>query len=317
MISQLISHIKRNAFLYSLARWLYNRIGLARLLIGEWSIGEIKSEYEKVKSTQLIKNRPLFLDRYVEAKRFFNVSDFYLFSYFIKHGFPWTPRFKKNLDSFFKEKLTKRELKNAYSKAAFHYTLRLLLAYEKYSIILPSLDFMIGHHPKDLSEWKVLDYGCGISDIGLLFASLGAEVTICDLDDKKLEFTCWRFEKRGLKPEVIKVNDTEMFPPLREQEYDIIIAAEIFEHVRSPLQLLKNFTYSLKPGGYLFDSMGGSFKRAIKGDHLCEAIIEGNSPEYINYHKKHYQQVSPEGNLKCLFRKLVPSTHAVSSVKGS
>lgn len=195
------------------------------------------------------------------------------------------------------------KLKHAYDSVTFDYTLRLMLAYERYSIIADYLDFMVSDSGLKLNEFNVLDYGCGVSDIGLFFCSFGAKVTICDLDNKRFNFVLERFKLRGYEPVSIKINDTEIYPELPENKYDFIIATELFEHVRNPLRLLKNFTKALKPGGYLLDSMAGEFDRDDRPHHLREAFQIGQSIEYQTYYKRSFKHLTPGPGLHYLFQK--------------
>ena len=305
MNQQIVRFIKKIPPLYHFTRYSYISLVFAKSLLLDPPTIRNKY-YGEIKKTQIDKSIPLFLDRQHEIREFFNISSFYLLKYYSKYGFPNTDRFKEYyISNFFEGNTTSDKLKQAYDSACFPYTLRLMLAYERYSIITDYLDFMIKDSCKNLNEFNVLDYGCGVSDIGLLFASFGAEVTICDLDNKRFDFTVWRFKKRGFNPEKMRVTDTEVYPELPESKFDLILATEIFEHVRNPFKLLKSFTKSLKDGGYLFDSMGGKFERDDRSHHLKESFKIGNSKEYKEYYNAHYIHLSPQKGLNYLFKKLI------------
>lgn len=259
--------------------------------------------YKEIKKTQLDESKPIFLDRQSEIKEFFNVSNFYLLRHYLKYGFPNTNKFKEHYLQAFYGNTEPNKLKKAYDSCSFDYALRLMLAYERYSMVTDYLDFMIKDSGKNLSEFEIMDYGCGVSDIGLLFSSFRAEVTICDLDNKSFDFTLWRFKKRGGNPKTIRVTDTELYPELPESKFDLIVATELFEHVRNPLELLKNFTKALKSGGYLFDSMGGNFERDDRPHHLKEAFEIGQSKEYTEFYGNHYIHLLPQKELRYLFKK--------------
>src|SRR3989344_2855951 len=134
--------------------------------------------YKEIKKTQRSEKSPLFWDRQREVMDFFNISYGFLLLYYLKWGVPSSVRFKRRLMGFFSRNDQDTILKKSYEEASFHYTLRLMFAYEKYSFIIPYIDFMIKELKKPIEKFKMLDYGCGVSDIGLLFACLGAEVTI-------------------------------------------------------------------------------------------------------------------------------------------
>ena len=114
--------------------------------------------YDYIKNTQIVRSRPIFADRKAEIKEFFGISDVKLLLYYLRYGFPNTLRFKQNLSKFFDGKTQDdSNLQSAYNDAAFHYTLRLMLAYVRYNQILPYLNFLTEKSNKPISEFKVLD----------------------------------------------------------------------------------------------------------------------------------------------------------------
>ena len=123
------------------------------------------------------------------------------------------------------------------------------------------------------------------------------------MDNKRFDFVLERFKRRGYEPVAIKIKDTEIFPELPENAYNLIIATELFEHVRDPLRLLKNFTKALKSGGYLFDSMGGKFDRDNRPHHLREAFRIGNTIEYKTYYHRFFKHLTPALGMRFLFQK--------------
>jgi 2-polyprenyl-3-methyl-5-hydroxy-6-metoxy-1,4-benzoquinol methylase len=181
-----------------------------------------------------------------------------------------------------------------------------MLAFERYSMMSNYLDTLFVQHgkrKKSLDGWRVLDYGCGVSDIGILLALLGAQVTICDLADPKLSFAEWRYRRRKLNAEVIPIENPEESLSLNKDYYDLIVATEVFEHIPNPLQCLKALTGALRSEGLLFNSMGNGFDRNIGGDHLESAIIIGKSEEYQRYYQANYVPFGQSGGMSYLFRK--------------
>src|SRR6185436_3201747 len=61
--------------------------------------------------------------------------------------------------------------------------------------------------PEARASTRVLDYGCGTSDHGLLFAIAGYQVAIADIPSK-VRFAAWRFTRRRLPVEVIEIDNT-------------------------------------------------------------------------------------------------------------
>jgi 2-polyprenyl-3-methyl-5-hydroxy-6-metoxy-1,4-benzoquinol methylase len=278
---------------------------LKRLFLDQVHIRRSKWNF-LFKRTQLNPAIPLFRDREQELVDFFQISPTKLRSLYIRKGFPNTRLFKSYLDGFFRDRVDPGLLKIAYEEAAFFYCMRLMLAFERYSMISGYLDTLFVQHGKrkqSLENWRVLDYGCGVSDAGLLLALLGAQVTICDLADSKLSFAEWRYRRRELEVDVIAIANPQEIPPLRKDNYDLIIATEVLEHVPDPLQCLRTLTGVLHPGGFLFNSMGNGFDRDIGGDHLESAINIGKSEEYQRYYEANYVPLGQSEGLICLFRK--------------
>jgi len=91
-----------------------------------------------------------------------------------------------------------------------------------------------------------LDYGSGIGSGGLLFAKAGFNMTLCDISSPLLEFSKWRFEKRGMKAECIDLKVGKF-----QGSADLVTCFEVLEHTPDPLRILKDCWSSLREGGYL------------------------------------------------------------------
>jgi len=294
MKREAIDVVKKNKILFRYAKSTYLRLrSLRQSSFLFFDSPGIKNQwYRHIKNLQIDTERPLYADRQCEIQDYFDVSSLFLLKHYIRYGLPWSERFKRNYLHAFEGNTEPEKLKGAYDSIPLDYTLRLMMAYERFSLITDYLDFLVDDSGKELNEFHVLDYGCGVSDIGLLFSSFGAKVTICDLDNTRLDFVVARFHRRGYKPDVIRVIDTELYPKLPPREFDLIIATELFEHVRDPFLLLSNFTVALRQGGYLFDSMGGVFERDDRPHHLKEAITIGKSERYTAFYARSYEHIS-------------------------
>ena len=248
---------------------------------------------------------PIFRDRLGEVRSFYGISLVKLIRHFLVYGTPNSRYFKGKLASQFEGQTSPEYLKAAYGKAALLYSMRLMLCYQRYSDIEPFIEHA-GLCRKN-TPLEVLDYGCGVADIGLILAHFGCKVTIADLDDKKLDFGQWRFTQRGLKPKVIRITSTEEYPCLGNQAYDVIIASELLEHVRDPLKLLRNFTQALKIGGYMYETLGTVYPFDMaRGDHLEKAKTIVESRQYCDYYKSHYKNLGEQNQqLKNLYQRVV------------
>ena len=94
------------------------------------------------------------------------------------------------------------------------------------------------------SSRKILDFGCGIGQDGILFAEAGFEVTLADLPGKTFDFAKWRVERRGLKIKL--VNSDEL-----SQKYDAILCFDVLEHLWEPREIVEYLCNHLSDNGIL------------------------------------------------------------------
>jgi len=257
-----------------------------------------KFSFCEYKNSQINKFLPFYLDRFLEFLKLYPLSLRQLKDLVCEYDFPNTDYYKVIFTEKFKD-TSERGLFRSYQIQDVVYTLRLMLGYTRLDFILPySKHIFLEFGNRKL---KILDYGGGVSDIGLYFALLGHEVTLVELNTKKPYFAKKRFEARGKSLNLKLVDSTEIIPNL-DDNYDIIIATEILEHFRKPLKLIDTFYSHLKNGGFLLNSLGCEFERERGGDHLDEAFEEGNSVEYKSNYNSKFKLVN--GNL---FKKMVNS----------
>ncbi len=114
---------------------------------------------------------------------------------------------------------------------------------------------------------RVLDVGCGNGYLGKILAGRGFEVT--------------GIEQRGgtdecFPPEVRLVEaDLEKGIPALDGKFDYAICADVLEHVRDPLRVLKQVREILTPGGLLIASLpnsGNLYFRLV--------VLSGRFPQY-------------------------------------
>lgn len=120
------------------------------------------------------------------------------------------------------------------------------------------------------AEVRVLDFGCGVSDHGLALASFGYRVTIADIP-AKIRFAAQRYRRRGLPVETIEMRpDNWKRPEFGPQ--DAILAGEVLEHLRYPIENVASFQASLPVGGLLWVSSYPYKEKRRGGTHLDEAF---------------------------------------------
>ena len=101
-------------------------------------------------------------------------------------------------------------------------------------------------------EFAILDYGCGLGNVGFSLASRGYQVTFADLDTLTFEFIEWRCQKYSINADFITL------PCDIQKSFDMIICLEVLEHLRDPKELLENFSRMLNCEGRMIisESMG-------------------------------------------------------------
>lgn len=256
-------------------------INFLRHILFDGYNSRINREHKKL--TQFYSFLPLYLDRLIETLRFYPIDMFEFLKISLNYGLPNGDKFK---DKFIKTfgPSDPKNLLDSYRELDKHYALRLMLTYHRIDFIEPYLKLINKYFLK--RKLRILDYGCGVSDIGLYFAKTGHDVTLVDIDTPKFMFTKIRFKKRSLPFSEVTLKSTESLPKFNGK-FDLIIATEILEHYRYPIKLVNLFHRSLKNGGLLLNSLGLDFARENGADHLDESLFEGNSPEYKhNYQTK-------------------------------
>ncbi len=110
-----------------------------------------------------------------------------------------------------------------------------------------SISFMQGVEEllkgEDFSGKSVLDYGCGIGQVGRLVKERGADVTGADISDKLLEAA-----RRHIK--TVKSDGTEL--PFEAESFDYVMAFMVLHIMEDPERAVDEIARVLKPKGRLF-----------------------------------------------------------------
>lgn len=97
---------------------------------------------------------------------------------------------------------------------------------------------------------KVLDVGCATGLLAKRLVENGCEVVGIEIDDESA-----RFAKKYCKNVI--VGDVELLEhiPYPEKYFDVIIFADVLEHLKDPQSVLVNFKKYLKRDGYIICSI--------------------------------------------------------------
>ena len=155
--------------------------------------------------------------------------------------------------------------------------MRLLLDYNRYS----ETDLLVNYFKENFSDLRVLDYGSGAGDYGVIFSLLGSQVTFYDYPHM-LKCPVYRCEQEGLKFKTIDVPKKLDF-----KEYNIVIFSEVLEHLENPLEELQNcltsgvkyvFTtaYPFVPIESAYFNKSGHSETARNQTKECQDLLEKN-----------------------------------------
>ena len=99
---------------------------------------------------------------------------------------------------------------------------------------------------------RVLDYGCGTGDWGLMLAGEGAVVTLLDLSPVAIELGLRRASLSGVAARVRGVaRDASDLSCFRDEEFDLIYASAAVHHTLKYPNALEELLRVLRPGGRL------------------------------------------------------------------
>ncbi len=213
--------------------------------------------------TQRDPSLPLYEDRKLELAEFYGMTP-------EQAGQIASIEDKDALENMFVDTDTDTGLLDNYRAASLLYTGRLMMKYTRFPVAVKLIPYLNSKFiPAKRKNIRVLDYGCGVGDYGLAFATQGYRITVLDIEGGNLDFAKWRFDQRNIPVDVVPVTDDNLYPAL--EPHNIVLAGELLEHVRDPIAVLKNIFDSTPKGGYLWLSGYPEFEREVGGDHLQEA----------------------------------------------
>lgn len=243
------------------------------------------------KSTQRYQTLPIYLDRLLEFKKYFNLKWCDVVGIFKENGFPTEKEFRRSIVSHFESGLKTKTVDQLYKEVSMLYSFRLMMGFQG-SYFVDEFTSGVDYLQHDQHILYSLEYGCGVADYSLYLGAKKHYVSILDLDDEKLLFAENRLRSRGVSFEKIVVNNSDTVPMVDAAKYNIVVATEVMNFVKDPILVLECIIKSLKKGGFLFATQGvpdgtqsndgdSWFGTESVGDRLTNAVINGNSKEYV------------------------------------
>lgn len=131
-------------------------------------------------------------------------------------------------------------------------------------------DQIMNRWPKNAS--RVLDFGCGIGDWGLSYLAEhpSSHVDFFDINRANLDYLRHRVKIREAQ-EVIQKDHAHVFGEEfleRKEEYDLIFALDVLEHIKNPEKAAARIRSMLKRNGILIAQI--SPKAAFQPQHISE-----------------------------------------------
>jgi SAM-dependent methyltransferase len=105
---------------------------------------------------------------------------------------------------------------------------------------------------------KLLDVGCGVGTFAKMAEKVGFEVYAFDPAEEAIKYARGNF---GLKKTIVGTIDDI---PSDWQNFDVVSAIEVIEHVEAPRELVCKMYKLLKPGGYIIVSVPNRDRLGLK-----------------------------------------------------
>jgi SAM-dependent methyltransferase len=93
-----------------------------------------------------------------------------------------------------------------------------------------------------------MDFGSGVGSGAILFARHGFDVTLSDISSSMLDFARARLTMRDLRAQFVDLKRDR----LPREQYGIITAMDVWEHLVDPVGTAGEIAAALQPGGILF-----------------------------------------------------------------
>lgn len=162
-----------------------------------------------------------------------------------------------------KERLTGANLMDYYSS---EWWLLKRLQRQKMGFFWRTLIRYIYELPKNQN---ILDYGCGAGEYSIFAADRKHTVTAFEVAGIQTEWLRWFAELLDHDIKVVASPNVWKMADVPEDEYDVVIAAAVFEHMLEPQKVAHHIMSRIKTGGKLYALLG--YKAAARG-HVIKSI---------------------------------------------
>ena len=118
------------------------------------------------------------------------------------------------------------------------------------------LSWLVVPYLKKNGYKDILDFGAGTGDFCIILAEEGFNTYYTDISTRLIDFSRWRFQKRGLSIKIIEEGK------LGKLQFDCVLSFDVFEHLKNLPQKLKDLSSLIRNNGSLI------FNIELSGDGL-------------------------------------------------
>lgn len=112
---------------------------------------------------------------------------------------------------------------------------------------------------KEIKGSRLLDLGCATGGPSIAFKKRGADVIALDVDPIFTELTSIRAHEEGQQIGIIRGDGFHL--PFQAETIDIVVVADVYEHVKNPEKMLFEMKRVLRKKGILYISAPNRFSR--------------------------------------------------------
>jgi SAM-dependent methyltransferase len=119
---------------------------------------------------------------------------------------------------------------------------------------------------------EVLDFGCGLGQIGLGFTLDGWRTVLTDVEPKLLDFARFLFAGRGLEAEIVQAESERSYLDTTGRRLGCVVEWSVFEHVHDHVAALEAITAGLVRGGVLVTTtLAKDWTPAVREHYIRDA----------------------------------------------
>jgi SAM-dependent methyltransferase len=156
---------------------------------------------------------------------------------------------------------------------------------------------------------EVLDFGCGLGQIGLGFALDGWRTVLTDVEPELLSFARFLFANRGLAADVSRAENERSYLDTSRRRLGCVVEWSVFEHIHDHIAALEAITSGLVSGGVLVSTTFAKQWTPALRDHYArdagedEIVRQLFAPEVDAWVRERFEVIDEPNSLAKLLIK--------------